>query len=76
MEENQEPKIWASMSRTVNLGNYESLKLDMGVSGIPLAATKEQIKEIMDSADKTLTQVIYALAEDLSKKVEEATGGR
>lgn len=76
MESNQELKVWASVSRTVNLGNYESLKLDIGVSNIPLGSTPEQIKEIMKSADMTFNQVIYSLAAELSSKIEEATSGR
>lgn len=32
MEKNDEDKVWVTISRTINLGNYESIKIDAGLS--------------------------------------------
>jgi hypothetical protein len=32
MIKNEEDKVWITISRTINLGNYESIKIDAGMS--------------------------------------------
>lgn len=32
MEKNDEDKVWVTISRTINLGNYENIKIDAGMS--------------------------------------------
>lgn len=32
MEKNEEDKVWVTVTRTVNLGNYENIKIDVGMS--------------------------------------------
>ena len=65
------PTVWASIGQTINLGNYENIKLDIGVSGVPVGASEEYIAEKMDAAQKTLHQVVEALAMELKRRVTE-----
>lgn len=60
-EGNVKPKFWASAGATINIGNYESMKLDMGVSGIDYDASPEEIQRIMASADVGISETIEAL---------------
>lgn len=60
MEENGD-KVWVTVSSTVNLGNYENIKVDMGQS---LTVTKEK-------ADETRVKLYRALIEDLANFTEE-----
>jgi hypothetical protein len=32
MEESKNDKVWVTISRTINLGNYENVKIDCGMS--------------------------------------------
>lgn len=32
IETNSEDKVWVTLSRTINLGNYENIKIDAGIS--------------------------------------------
>ena len=32
MEKNDEDKVWVTISRTINLGNYENIKIEAGLS--------------------------------------------
>lgn len=60
-EGNAKPKFWASVGATINIGNYESMKLDMGVSGIDYDASSQEIERIMASADVGIHETIEAL---------------
>ena len=32
MEKNEEQKVWVTVSETINIGNYESIKIEAGFS--------------------------------------------
>lgn len=65
------PKIWMDYGITKNLGNYESLKFNVGVSvpvGKPIPEElTEEIKKAYDYASTIIGKVVEA---ELSKTVE------
>jgi len=55
---NSEPdKVWASVSSTVNLGNYENIKIEMGYSK-SLKDTDNPIKERNKILDDLVEEII------------------
>lgn len=67
-------KVWASVSRTLNMGNYESLKIDLGVTGIPVGASEEYIEEQLNQAEMTLKTVVDHLAQELGRRIHDDLG--
>jgi hypothetical protein len=65
------PAVWASLGTTINIGNFENYKIDIGVSGIPIDATPEVIKARLDQAKLTLQQVVFSLAEELGQREQD-----
>jgi hypothetical protein len=43
------PKIYVSIERKVNLGNYESASVSMGISQLPFDADEETIRRAMET---------------------------
>lgn len=68
-EGNAKPKFWVSTGATINIGSYESMKLDIGVSGIDYDASTEEIERIMASADVGIHETIESL---MSKIIDRA----
>lgn len=75
MESNQEPKVWASLGQTINLGNFENVKIDIGLSGIPINCTPEFMEEQLNSASKTLEQIVFRLAQELQQRARDVRDG-
>lgn len=59
------PKVFFSMGLTINLGNYESLKIDSGVT-LPV----EPDDDITETADKAYKFVRKEIKEKLGKSVK------
>lgn len=74
MPEEEQPKIWASLGMTINMGDYNSQKIDIGVAGIPVGASDELIKLHMEKASLTLNKVVAALAEEMFRMRNEIIG--
>jgi hypothetical protein len=74
MEETKSPTAWASLGATVNTGNFENTKIDIGVSGIPIDATPEQRAAMMELSKKTLYEVVMTLGEELGKRIQDIKG--
>lgn len=72
----EEPRstVWVSIGRTVNLGDYNSVKIDVGLSGVPYDATDQEIAERMQQANTTIEKITVGLIEELSRRVKEAIG--
>lgn len=66
----EEPTVWASISTTIKTRDYENIKLDFGVAGIPLGASAETITQALG----TIQQCNEALAAELSRKLVEEFG--
>jgi len=60
--QNKEDKVWATIDRTINLGNYESLKISAGMS--------RTLKE-NDEAAEILSDVADEVFQELSAKIRE-----
>lgn len=70
----EQPTVWASIGQTINLGNYENVKIDIGLSGIPVDCTEEYLDEQLASAGDTLKKIVFKLAEELQKRAKEVRG--
>jgi hypothetical protein len=62
MIQNEEDKVWVNMTRTVNLGNYNNIKYEVGYS--------RTIKE-GDDPISLIEEMEAELEENLSAKVDE-----
>lgn len=71
MDNEPRPTVWASLGTTVNIGNFENQKVDVGISGIPADASDEYLTEILDRSRNTIKTVINELANELFEKVKE-----
>lgn len=64
-------KVWASLGQTINTGNFNNIKIDIGVSGIPTDCTEAAFQEIMRGAHATLEKVVFTLADQLAQRVKD-----
>lgn len=71
---NDEVKVWASLGATVNIGNFENNKIDIGVSGIPAGASSEYIEEQMKLAVMTIHEIVDDLAAEMGRRLREDYG--
>ena len=74
MADQREPTVTVSMSRKINLGNYESAECFVSVSGVREGMTAEEIAPLMETGKVAWEQVRAALIEqmrDVRQKVEE-----
>lgn len=62
------PNIHVTMDRKVNLGNYESASVSVGLSRVPVGATAEQIDQMLETAGLAYKR----LAAHLNAKVDAA----
>ena len=58
MEKNEEDKVWVTITRTVNLGNYENIKIDVGMSQTlkPKEDPYKLIRSVVDDLTTLLIQ--------------------
>jgi len=65
-------KISQSMAFTVNLGNYQSAKIDIGIHEIDSEGDIEaQVAEAMETVDKTFKQVYDKVHQEISYIVRQ-----
>lgn len=69
-----QPTVWASVGATINLGNFENQKIDIGVAGIPINASPEFLAEKLSQATVTLHTVVESLAQEMSRRMKEDYG--
>lgn len=67
-------RVWASLGMTINLGNYENQKIDIGLTGIPVDASPEWIQEQLTKAEITLHSVVEGLAQEMGRRLKEDYG--
>lgn len=74
VQESDKPQtVWASVGATVNTGDFNSVRIDLGVSGVPVGASHEEIVGRMALAEQTLSEVFELLSGQL---IEKATALR
>lgn len=70
------PTVWASMGATINLGNFQSEKIDIGIAGIPIGITRAELDELLVGGKATLEVVIEKVAEEIGEKIQALGGFR
>lgn len=68
---NAKPKFWTSVGATINIGNYESFKIDMGVSGIDYDADSTEIERIMGAAEVGIHETVEGLMNKVIDRARE-----
>lgn len=56
-------QIWVTISRTINLGNYESIKVEAGTSYSLLSSEQDRFEEIREISDS-----LFLLVKQKSKE--------
>lgn len=74
MPEESPTTVWASIGGTFKTGDYENIKIDLGLAGVPVGITDEDLAVRLQAAELTLEKVISALASELGKRVKEDLG--
>lgn len=74
MAEQEETKIWASLGATINTGNFQNYKIDIGVTGIPTDISREELAVRIRNAQATLYDTVMGLAAELEKRILDAKG--
>lgn len=66
-----EPTVSVSMSKKINMGNYESADAFVSVSGIKAGMTAEEIRPLLDTAKIAWGEVATALAHQITSMRSE-----
>lgn len=70
----RDERIWVSLGTTINTGNYENQKIDIGITGVPVGASQEYIDNLMARAIVSSQQVVLALAQEMGRILREEYG--
>ena len=65
MSDDVEMKVSVSVSRKINLGNYESVDIFMALSNVEPGASEEEIEEAMETGDMAWQVLKKHVAEKL-----------
>lgn len=65
------PTVWASVGTTVNLGNFENAKIDLGMSNVPVDISDEEFAARMLQAKKVLNDIVNGLGEELNRRIDD-----
>lgn len=74
VEENKTPTVWASLGTTINIGNFENYKIDLGIAGVPVDASPELTQQYIEQGKKTLYAVVMGLGEELGQRMKDIKG--
>lgn len=74
MPDDPKTTVWASIGQTIATRQYENIKIDIGVSGIPVSCSDEELNQRLEAASFTLDRVVNALATQLARRVKEDLG--
>lgn len=69
MNNNDEIKLWASLDTTVNTGNYENVKIGLGISGVPVDCTPEYLAQKLKEAQLTLGEIVEGLGVEMNRRL-------
>ena len=69
MKSNDEPKVWVTISETINTGNYQSVKIEAGYS--KMYKEKENPKDILSDGIDELQKLVSKKAKKISKSRKE-----
>ena len=67
---NEDDKVWVTISRTINLGNYESLKIDAGLSYTlkPKENAQDELDDLIERTYETVFNRSKEFAKDFKPK--------
>ena len=71
----QEPRVAVSISRKINLGDFESVDIWMAISGIEAGATEEEINGLLATGDRAFQLLKANMAQKLKTIRTRAAGG-
>lgn len=75
MPDEREPTITVSMSRKINLGNYESADCFVSIAGVKAGMTAEELDPLLETGKVAWEKVRTRLAEqvrDMRRKADES----
>jgi hypothetical protein len=78
-EERVLPRAAVSIERTVNLGNYENVKVFMSIADLTAETTDEEIEEVIETQERAygvLRERIKERTNELKALARESTTGR
>ena len=70
------PTCWASMEATINIGNYQNEKISVGLAGIPIDTTAEELEVLLEGGRATIEMVVEKLGQRMAEQVEALGGFR
>ena len=70
------PTVWASMSAKINLGNYQSEDISVGMAGVPIGITAAELEILLTDGKKTMAMVVNKLAEQMAQNIGDLGGFR
>lgn len=71
-----EVKLWASLGTTIATRQYENVKIDIGITGVPIDVSEEHLKVLLEGANVTLERMIHSLADELGRRISEVVPNR
>lgn len=67
---------WASLGATINLGNFQSQKIDIGLAGVPVGTTPEELEVLLEGGKATIEMVVAKLGAKMAEQIEALGGYR
>lgn len=64
MEKNEEDKVWVTIERTINLGNYESVKV---VAGLSRTIGKNDPTDLLDNVCDEVFEVVRSRSKEYKR---------
>lgn len=71
-EENPEviEKVFVQLGTKINIGNYESMDVSFGVSGIPINSSPEYLEAVAGKAMGTVNTLLNYMYGELANKIK------
>lgn len=74
MSEQKDVTVWASVGCTIQVRQFEPVKIEMGVAGIPVGASSEYLSQQLDAANLTLHEIIDSLTREMQQRLHDDFG--
>lgn len=74
MPDSGPPTVWVGLGTKVNIGNYENVSVDIGLSNVPVDITDEELTNRILQANMTIDKMINGLGEELNRRISDLKG--